>query len=218
MVPQCFVDGDVTYWNAEDDDPVGCDVDAVVVYHPEIARRAFERECDWLEDRADAFAEALMEAASRRGGRFGIVDATSARQAEAAVENRFGESFLETFVNDTRMVALERIGSVFARARAIGAATTPSAAMMAVDVCPAKSFRTMKALEGYLHDSRANWKPAVRLTISVSFDGPFDAVEDAAAMLRSTLSSCGPVTEWRQRIRPCRQETEKVVRLRVVTG
>ena len=219
MEPQCFVDGDVAEWQSEDDDAVGCDIWAVVVYHPAIGRKTFESGCDWLEDRAEARIVALLEAASRRGrAGLGLVDAETVEDADRQVERQFGSSFLETFVNDTAMVAHDRVGAAFARMRSLGTVITPQTAAESLDVAPAKSFRTLKHLEGYLHDARGNWKPSVRLTLSVSVDGPFAAVEEAASVLRSALSSCGPVTEWRQRMRPCRQDTAATRRLSVVGG
>lgn len=204
MVPDCYVDGNVAGWMAEDDDPLGCDLQALVVYHLEMPRRSFERECDWLEERAEARAQALLAAARSGGMKFGVVCRESIEAADEAVERTLGSSYLETFLNDTRMVALERIGDAFRRIEASGVRVSPPEAVSAVSVSPAKSFKSERALEAYLRDGRNGWKPSVRLELSASLDGPFEAVEGAALIIRAALSACGPVTAWLQSVRPCK--------------
>jgi len=219
MVPECFVDGDVAGWMSEEEDLLGCDLQALVVFHVEMTRRAFERECDWLEERAEARAQALLAAAMSGGSKFGVVCREAAEAADEAVERSFGRSYLETFLNDTRMVAMERVGAAFRRIEAAGVAASPPDAVTAISVAPAKSFRSERALEAYLRDGRNGWKPSVRLEVSVSLDGAFSTVEDACLGIRRALSSCGPVTAWRQVLRPCRTERAAVREgLRIVSG
>lgn len=221
MVPECFVDGDVVDWQAEEDDPVGCDLSAVVVYHPAIGRKAFVTGCDWLEDRADARVDAILTAAARRGrDGLSLIDTETLAEADSVVDRRFGSSFLSTFVNDTAMVAHHRIGEAFEKAESLGAKLSPDTASGALQITPAKSFRSSKALQSYLMDAKMTWKPSVRLLLTVSIDGPFSAVEEAAWVIRSALTACGPVTEWRQRVRTCKPDAASYAgrKLRVVTG
>lgn len=219
MTPGCYVDGEVAGWMADEDDLLGCDLQALVVYHVEMPRRSFERECDWLEERARARAEALLAAARSGGGKFGVVCRESMEAADEAVERTLGRSYLETFLNDTLMVALERVGTAYRRIEATGVAVSPPEAVAAVTVSPAKSFRNGKALESYLRDGRNGWKPSVRLEFSASLDGRFAALEEAAWTLRGALSACGPVTAWRQAIRPCRTDAAQArASIKIVSG
>lgn len=219
MVPQCYVDGDVAEWDTDEEDTVGCDVAGLVVYLPEMTRRQFETWCDWLEYRAEARVAALLAAAASRGGRFGLIDAEAEEVAEEAVAARFGASYLEEFINDAGKVALEAVGASFRRIGAMGASVSPPSAVRAVSVFPAKSFRTEKALRGYLQEGRATWRPSVRLCVSASLDGAVAAVAAAAADLKGALAECGTVTEWKARGRPCSANANASVRnLRLVSG
>lgn len=203
-VPECFVDGDVADWMSQDSDHVGAEVSGLVVYHPSIPRRSFVSQCDWLEERALRRTDALLEAASCRGFRFGVVDEQAAEDAGRIVDAAMGESYLESFVNDTLMVALQHVGGAFSDLARQDIKISPACAAAAVDVSPAKSFRSEKALVQYLQDGRGTWRPSVRLSVKASLDGPLSAMEGAAWKLRLALADCGPVTEWRHRMRPTR--------------
>lgn len=219
MEPQCYVDGDLADWDTGDDDFAGCDVTALVVYLPKMTRRDFETWNDWLEYRAEARVTALLAAAAGRGGRLGVVDRDAEEVAEQAVEARFGQNFLEEFLNDTAKVALEGVGAAFRRTASTGVSVSPGAAREAISIVPAKSFRNEKALRGYLQEGKSNWRPSVRLSLCVSLDGRQEAVEWAAWDLRRSLSECGTITEWKQRGRQCSANGNVAMRTpRLVTG
>jgi len=219
MEAQCYVDGDLADWDTDDDDLAGCDVTALVVYLPKMKRREFETWSDWLEYRAEARVTALLAAAAGRGGRLGVVDRDAEEVAEQAVAARFGENFLEEFMNDTAKVALESVGAAFDRTASRGVAVSPGTAREAITIIPAKSFRNEKALRGYLQEGKSNWRPSVRLSLRVSLDGRQEAVEWAAWDLRKSLSECGTITDWKQRGRQCSANANASMRMpRLVAG
>jgi len=214
MVPNCFVDGDIADWQSDYDTFIGCDIQAMIIYYPEMTRREFERACDWLEERAEERLHILLSLARPDGRRLGVVDNRLQELADELVSKEFGDNFLERFIRDSLKVAHDNLGAVMScRNRVL---LTPSCVRDTVEVTPAKSFRTEKSLASYLRDGRSTWKPSVRMTFAVTIEGPWGEVESMAAALRYALNECGPVAEWRQRVRAASEREavpQKVLRI-----
>lgn len=199
MVPKCYVDGDIADWQSEGETRVGCDIQAVVIYHPEMSRREFERSCDWLEDRAQERLHIVLSLAKKQHPRFGVIDSGLQDTADEIVSEEYGDNFLETFIGDSNDVAIENLAPVFSHSKHVD--IFPSCASDAISVTPAKSFRSEKALAAYLSDGRTQWKPAVRLTLKVTIEGEWSEIEAASSAMRLALTNCGPIAEWRQSTR-----------------
>lgn len=217
MEPQGYVDGAVADWQMEEDDRVGCDLAGLVVYIPaSMQKKHFERSCDWLEQREEALRDALLDTVKLAKGGLGVIDQETADKAWSRVNELMGDDTLHLFIKDTRTVAHLKVGAALKMAAMAGIDVTPGTADGAVDVVPAMSFMSERAMAHYLREGRGGWKPSVRLSVRVSMEGPYGPVTAAAAALLAATAECGPVLAWRQNVRPAGARAKSVPRLRLV--
>jgi hypothetical protein len=196
-----FVDGDVPKWDAGEDDPLGVDVTAIVVFHPEIKMRAFERSVMVLENRRLTRLELAMKHARPTGSHLRVIDADTIAEASSSCSDMHGYDYLDQFISDTMEVAIEEVGCAVARARNMGVSVRPEHYARGVTVRPARSFPDRDSLEKWEAGGRAQWKPSVRLQVDLQLDGPFSSVEAACGDIRRAVASCGPLTFFEEHAR-----------------
>lgn len=196
-----FVDGDVPKWDSGDDDPLGVDVTAVVVFHPEIKPRAFECSVMVLENRRLTRLEMAMRHARPTGSHLRVIDAETIAEASSSCTDILGYDYLDQFITDTMEVAIEEIGHAVTRARGMGVSVRPEHYARGITVRPARSFPDRHSLEAWEAGRKAKWKPSVRLQVDLSLDGPFSAVEAACGDIRRAVSACGPLTFFEEHAR-----------------
>jgi hypothetical protein len=196
-----FVDGDVPRWDSGDDDPLGVDVTAVVVFHPDIAPRIFERSVTALEDRRLTKLEMTMKHARETGSHLRVIDADTIAEASTHCSDIHGYDYLDQFVTDTMEVAIEEVGCAVARARNMGVNVRPEHYARGITVRPARSFPDRHSLETWEAGGKARWKPSVRLQVDLSLDGPFSCVEAVCGDIRRAVASCGPLMFFEEHAR-----------------
>lgn len=204
MVLGNFVDGEVPDWDLGDDDPLGVDVAAVVVFHPVMTARAFEMSCISLEERRETRMTQAIQNARGSNPRFRLIDKETFEVADEACRRIHGYDYLDTFISDTLAVALNEIGSAVTRARQEGVRVSPERHSLGVSVRPARSFADRVSMNKWEAGGRARWKPSVRLEVTLGLDGPFTKVERYCEEIRRALSACGPLTFFEEHARPPR--------------
>jgi hypothetical protein len=195
------VDGDVPRWDSGDDDPLGVDVSAVVVFHPDMKPKMFEESAILLEDRRLRKLELTLHHARPTGTHLRVIDADTIRQAAETCSGLHGYDYLDQFISDTMEVAVEEIGLAVGRARGHGVLVRPEHYVRGILVRPARSFPDRKSLEKWEAGGRARWRPSVRLEVDLSLDGPFSAVEAACEDIRRAISTCGPLAFFEEHAR-----------------
>lgn len=196
-----YVDGDVPRWNLGDDEPLGVDVHAVVVFHPDIAQRTFERAVLALEKRKIRRLDLTLKHARQTGTHLKVIDADSISEAEEACVRRFGYDYLDRFINDTIEVAAEEVGRAAARSRGRGVSVSPERVINAISVTPTRSFADRNALLAWEAGKPASWRPSARLEVRLSLDGPLAAVEASSEDIRRAIAVCGPLTFFEEHAR-----------------
>lgn len=216
MVLGNFVDGDVPDWDTGDDDPLGVDVAAIVVFHPDIRPKAFELSCLALEQRRETRRDLMVHLARGSNPRFRLIDEETIHTAQEACSRIHGFDYLDTFLTDTLGVAIDEIGSVANRARTEGVRVTPERHALGISVRPARSFADRASMAKWEEGKRARWKPSVRLEVSLALDGPFTKVERFCEEIRRAVSTCGPLTFFEEHARPPRDFIVEEERPRVL--
>lgn len=196
-----FVDGDVPKWDSGDDDPLGVDVTAVVVFHPDMSVRVFERSVMVLENRRLTKLDMVMKHARPTGSHLRVIDAQTIATASSSCEDIHGYDYLDQFITDTMEIAVEELGCAVARARNMGVYVRPEHYTRGITVRPARSFPDLHSLEQWEAGKRAKWKPSVRLQVDLSLDGPFACVEGACGDIRRAVASCGPLMFFEEHAR-----------------
>jgi hypothetical protein len=196
-----FVDGDVPKWDSGDDDPLGVDVTAVVVFHPDISPRSFERSVRVLENRRLTKLEMAMRHARPTGTHLRVIDAETIAEASSSCTDIHGYDYLDQFVTDTMEIAVEEIGCAVARARNMGVSVRPEHYARGISVRPARSFPDRSSLKTWEAGGKATWKPSVRLQVDLSLDGPFSCVEAVCGDIRRAVASCGPLMFFEEHAR-----------------
>jgi hypothetical protein len=196
-----YVDGDVPKWDSGDDDPLGVDVAALVVFHPDIKPRSFERSVMFLEDRCRTRVEMTIRHARPTNSHLKVIDAQTIAEASSSCAQIHGYDYLDQFVNDTLEVALEEVGLAVARARSQGVSVRPDYYANGITVMPARSFQDKQSLETWEAGGKANWIPSVRLQVELQLDGPFSLVEAACEDIRRAVAACGPLTFFEEHAR-----------------
>jgi hypothetical protein len=196
-----FVDGDVPRWDLGDDDPLRVDVSAVVVFHPDIKPRAFERSVMRLEDRRLTKIEMAMRHARPTGSHLKVIDAETMAEAAMTCEGLHGYDFLDQFIADTQEVAEEEIGHAVAMARRMGVRVTPEHYSTGIVVTPGRSFADRFELERWELGREAKWRPSVRLQVVLALDGALSAVEASCEAIRRAVAACGPLAFFEEHAR-----------------
>lgn len=196
-----FVDGDVPKWDSGDDDPLGVDVTAVVVFHPDISARAFERSVMVLENRRLTKLEMAMKHARPTSSHLRVIDADTIAEASSSCTDIHGYDYLDQFISDTMEIAVEEVGCAVARARNMGVSVRPEHYARGITVRPARSFPDRHSLEQWEAGRRAKWKPSVRLQVDLSLDGPFSSVEAVCGDIRRAVAACGPLMFFEEHAR-----------------
>ena len=202
-----FVDGDVPRWNLGDDEPLGVDVHAIVVYHPDIPPRAFEKAVMALETRRLARIDMTLRHARPTGTHLRVIDAGTVAAAAASCEDTLGYDYLDRFISDTMEVASEEIGHAVRRARLQGVTVTPEHYTRGITVTPTRSFSNRMALEAWEAGRRSQWRPSTRLEVKLSLDGPLAAVEATSEDIRRAIAVCGPLTFFEEHARTTSEVT-----------
>lgn len=196
-----FVDGDVPRWNLGDDEPLGVDVHAIVVYHPDISARSFERAVKSLEKRQRKRIDLTIRHARSTGSHLKIIDADTIAQAAASSDKVLGYDYLDRFISDTMEVASDEVGQAVRRARLRGVKVTPEHYTRGISVTPTRSFPDRLALESWEAGRKASWRPSTRLDVRLSLDGPLAAVEASSEDIRRAISVCGPLKFFEEHAR-----------------
>lgn len=196
-----FVDGDVPRWNLGDDEPLGVDVHAIVVYHPDISPRRFEQAVKVLEARRLKRNDLTLKHARPTGTHLRIIDAHTIGEAAAECERSLGYDYLDRFISDTIEVAAEEVGNAVRRARMMGVRVTPEHYTRGITCSPSRSFADRIALEAWESGRRSKWRPSARLQVKLSLDGPLAAVETSSEDIRRAITICGPLTFFEEHAR-----------------
>ncbi|NTF17090.1 hypothetical protein G6L37_01430 [Agrobacterium rubi] len=196
-----YVDGDIPRWNLGDDEPLGVDVSAVVVFHPDIKPRIFERAVKALEARRRARIDMTLKHARPTRSHLRVIDAETLAAAALSCDETFGYDYLDRFISDTLEVAAEEVGHAVSKARLRGVLVTPEHYTRGITVIPTRSFADRAALDVWERGGRSKWRPSTRLQVNLSLDGPLAAVEASSEDLRRAISICGPLTFFEEHAR-----------------
>lgn len=186
-----FVDDTIPDWQMPDDGHHSVTIDAKIIYAPEMGRAAFDRSCRRFFSRRRSFVARLAKMRPKGATLYAIDE-----QAISAARDAGGEDYLDQFMFDTEKSATSEVGQVLSRAKRNGLLCFPENAREAVDVIPGRSFASDELRTVYQRGGRVRWTPSVRLSVSITFEGPRGVVEAAVGDLKAAMLFCGPVTSF----------------------